>query len=121
LGASGTYQASADPSGLSFSGNPVTLDDYSGKTVPAMTFFLPVLGSGPDFFDINTANIPSLRFVSFTLNGAPATGGSVSCRSGCALNPVPLPAALPLFGTAIAGLGGAGWWRRRKVSRNRQA
>lgn len=28
----------------------------------------------------------------------------------------PLPAALPLFGTAIAGLGGAGWWKRRKVS-----
>jgi hypothetical protein len=29
---------------------------------------------------------------------------------------VPLPAALPLFGTALAGLGGAGWLGRRKVS-----
>ncbi len=28
---------------------------------------------------------------------------------------VPLPAALPLFGTALAGLGGVGWLRRRKV------
>jgi hypothetical protein len=37
------------------------------------------------------------------------------------LNPVPLPAALPMFGSAIAGLGGAGWWKRRKESRNRKA
>ena len=29
----------------------------------------------------------------------------------------PVPAALPLFGTALAGLGGVGWFRRRgKVS-----
>jgi hypothetical protein len=37
------------------------------------------------------------------------------------LNPVPLPAALPMFGAAVAGLGGAGWWKRRKDSRNRKA
>jgi len=31
---------------------------------------------------------------------------------------VPLPAALPLFGTALAGLGGVGWTKkRRRVSR----
>jgi hypothetical protein len=30
------------------------------------------------------------------------------------ISPVPLPAALPLFGSAVAGLGGAGWWKRRK-------
>jgi hypothetical protein len=31
-------------------------------------------------------------------------------------SPVPLPAALPLFGTALAGLAGVGWFRRGKVS-----
>ena len=36
------------------------------------------------------------------------------------LNPVPLPAALPMFGAAVAGLGGAGWWKRRKDLRNRK-
>lgn len=28
-------------------------------------------------------------------------------------SPVPLPAALPLFGSALAGLGGFGWLKRR--------
>lgn len=37
-------------------------------------------------------------------------------------SPVPLPAALPLFGSALAGLGGFGWLKRRgKVSRTRCA
>ena len=29
---------------------------------------------------------------------------------------VPLPAALPLFGAALAGFGGLGWWRKRKTT-----
>jgi hypothetical protein len=34
------------------------------------------------------------------------------------VSPVPLPAAFPLFGSALAGLGGFGWLKRRgKVSR----
>ena len=37
------------------------------------------------------------------------------------LSPVPLPAAFPLFGTALAGLAGVGWLKRRKVSRNPRA
>jgi hypothetical protein len=32
------------------------------------------------------------------------------------VNPVPLPAALPLFGAALAGLGGLGFRFRRKTS-----
>lgn len=31
------------------------------------------------------------------------------------LRPVPLPAALPLFASALAGLGGVSWLRRRKA------
>jgi hypothetical protein len=35
----------------------------------------------------------------------------------CGVAATPLPAALPLFGTALVGLGGVGWFRRRgKVS-----
>ena len=30
--------------------------------------------------------------------------------------PVPLPAAFPLFATALAGMGLLGWWRKRKAS-----
>lgn len=32
------------------------------------------------------------------------------------VNAVPLPAALPLFGTALAGMGFIGWLRRRKAA-----
>ena len=59
--------------------------------------------------------LPSV-FADFTLNGTEAISGSVSCVSGCAVTP--LPPTLPLFGTALAGLGGFGWLKRRgKVSR----
>lgn len=36
--------------------------------------------------------------------------------SGIAVNPVPLPAALPLFGAGLAGLGFVGWRRKRKAA-----
>jgi hypothetical protein len=50
---------------------------------------------------------PPTSFADFALNGTPAISGDVS--------PVPLPAALPLFGSAILGLAGLAW-RRGKVS-----
>jgi hypothetical protein len=43
--------------------------------------------------------------------------GNDALRTDITLSAVPLPAAFPLFGSALAGLGGAGWWKRRKVSR----
>ncbi len=44
-----------------------------------------------------------------------ATGQNGASFSGTlSVNPVPLPAALPLFGAALMGLGGLGWRRARK-------
>jgi hypothetical protein len=42
----------------------------------------------------------------FLINGTPASGGTVTVNSETLATP--LPAAFPLFGTALAGLGGVG-------------
>jgi hypothetical protein len=34
------------------------------------------------------------------------------------VNPVPLPGALPLLASVLAGFGGAGWWRNRRAARS---
>jgi hypothetical protein len=49
-----------------------------------------------------------LTFSDFSLNGVTAVSGDVSV--------VPLPAALPLFGSAVLGLAGLAWKRKRTVS-----
>jgi hypothetical protein len=96
-------------------------------------FFSPDTGRGP-IGPVNIyavlAELPnSLTPADFFLNGTitngftdgiPGVSGSVSCVDGCpAVSAVPLPSTLPLFGTALAGLGGVGWIKRRrgKVSR----
>jgi hypothetical protein len=92
----------------------------------------PPHGFGPHNIYAVLADLPnSLGPTDFFLDGSldngftdgiPGVRGSIRCVSGnCTLNPVPLPAALPMFGAAVAGLGGAGWWKRRKDSRNLRA
>jgi hypothetical protein len=110
-------------SNLSLNGNPVGAPfnvqnafPYNGTTVqvfipntPPLNFI--VLGVNSNYLP------PNPTFANFLLNGSHATGGTVRVNSE--ILATPLPAALPLFGTAIAGLGGAGWWKRRKESRSR--
>jgi hypothetical protein len=68
-----------------------------------------LLGIDTDFLP------PNPTFANFLINGTPATSGTVTVNSETLATP--LPAALPLFGSALAGLGGFGWLRRRgKVS-----
>jgi hypothetical protein len=48
--------------------------------------------------------------VSGMTNDTPTYGGSLSLS----ISAVPIPAALPLFGSAVLGLGTAGWSRRKR-------
>jgi hypothetical protein len=98
---------------------------FNGSLVPTIPFSTGEAGKlyqfgGVDGFLLTfPGNYPGLPVSWWTLNGVPAVSGTVDLVS---LSYVPLPAALPLFGTALAGLGGAGWIkRRRKFSRYRSA
>ncbi len=86
---------------------------FSGKppVIYAVLADLPNYLTVSDFSPVTSLN--SLN------NGIPGVAGTVSCVSGCGdVSAVPLPAAFPLFASALAGLGGVGWWKRRgKVSR----
>jgi hypothetical protein len=48
-------------------------------------------------------------FSVFTLNGTLAESGTVNCVVGCDVSAVPLPAALPLFGSGVIALAGLAW------------
>jgi hypothetical protein len=72
------------------------------------------------FLGINQADLPNLKFSGFLDCRGPqcvgGSGGSVTILSDT-LVATPLPTALRLFGTALAGLCGVGWIKRRgKVS-----
>jgi hypothetical protein len=45
----------------------------------------------------------------------PGISRIVICVSGCGLSATPLPAALPSFASALAGLAAMGWIRRKKA------
>jgi hypothetical protein len=105
---------------LSLNGTPLT-ETFMGNTGYAGTqdYFAPKpFTTPPGLFDleINTADTANLTYLDFP----GATGGTVKVNSETLIT-TPLPAALPLFGSAFAGLGGVGWLKRRKVSRNHKA
>jgi hypothetical protein len=120
-----------------FPGNMLTLDlslngvglfevtgEPGSREFPALFWNPPPAPPTPTIFATIAANFgdlpPNPTFSDFTLNEAVGQSGTVSCVSGCTVTP--LPAALPLFASAMAGLGGVGWLRRRgKVSLNRHA
>jgi hypothetical protein len=88
----------------------------------------PVPPSGSPLFaviGINLADVPNnLTFADFALLssklGPPlyaGVSGTVSCVSRCDINAVPLPAALPLFGSALLGLAGFAAYRSRRTRR----
>lgn len=63
-------------------------------------------------FYFNVANISNPTFESFTLNGISPVGGDITITNEV-INPTPLPAALPLFGSGIIALAGLAACRRR--------
>lgn len=81
-------------------------------TGPNLAIFVdPAPPTGPIFFSL-PADFPNLTPFDFG-----AISGTVTILSEN-VSPTPLPAALPLFGAALAGLGGVGWIRKKagKVS-----
>jgi len=69
-----------------------------------LLFLSPDLGV--DGISVSSLDHVPANFADFTLNGDPAIGGDVSTA--------PVPAALPLFGSALLGLAGLAW--RRNIS-----
>jgi len=85
-------------------GNPIAADNV---TFTENTF-------GPQEQSFNWANIGSVTFTSF--GGTPAGydgSGEHFALDNLYVSEVPLPGAMPLFGAALAGLGGLGFWRRK--------
>jgi hypothetical protein len=59
-----------------------------------------------------TSTSPAFEFANLTASCGPE-------GSGCAPQPTPLPAALPLFGSVIAGAGGLFRWRKKRKAGNK--
>jgi hypothetical protein len=120
----------SDPPNLSVNGFPLTLSGLppaSGPGDGTIGIFIPSGGTVALYFlGLNTNYLPpNPTFANFLLGGIPATGGTVTvlsetCHGGgvcSSVSAVPLPAAFPLFASALAGVGGFGWLKRRgKVS-----
>ena len=103
--------------GLSVNGDPImVLATEVGHLVGVGDNLGIEIGiSTPPYTDPNYGNPLNLTPSEIYFNGIIASGGTVTCTAECneAVSPVPLPAAFPLFGSALAGLGGFGWWKRR--------
>lgn len=84
------------------------IDDYdpSTKSFEQVTYPTPQLG-GPNY------GLPHLTAQNILLNGVPAISGSAVCSGDC-ISPVPLPSSFPLFASALAAIGGFGWWKRQR-------
>src|SRR3954469_3684111 len=96
--------------------NGMALTEITGSLPTGYDIFARPDGGGPLFVAVNVAHIPNLTYADF---GAESGTVTILSIDGIA---TPLPAALPLLGTALAGLGGAGWLKkRRKVSRYHSA
>jgi hypothetical protein len=120
-----------ESSSLRLNGNPLTFVT-SGTGFPfeslfqnccaSITFFVPPPNS-PGTPTPYGEVLLGLTVPNIFLNGVPPTGGTITTQfcvdNSCgAISAVPLPAALPLFASALAGLGGVGWLKKRgKVSR----
>lgn len=78
----------------------------------------PGIAEGKDsWFTFTLATIlsPRLNITDFAVRFASVGKGDAGSQTfGGGVSEVPLPAALPLFGTVLAGMGGLGWLRRRK-------
>jgi CHRD domain len=92
---SGTYMNTFDLT-LAATYLPAFLTAHGGTAAGAEAFLIAGLDSGLAYVNIHNATFP---------------GGEIRGQ----LEPIPLPAALPLFATGLAGLGLLRWRRKRKA------
>ncbi len=86
--------------------------------LPALSFALLENGNYQDLstlFGLDlTITLPNGMVVPFIQN--PATGNALALVAASDVEKTPLPAAFPLFATALGGLGLLGWRRKRKAA-----
>jgi hypothetical protein len=95
-----------------------TVDLYGIGDVLLASFAIDALDMGAglehSFFGFTTTDGEVITRLVYSLSGNyPAVD---NMQFGIAVSPVPLPAALPLFLTVLAGIGGLRWWRKRQVA-----
>lgn len=100
------WYAGTAPVSTNLPGSLVLQDDVGSWTTYSYVFTAPIELQG------SATSAVRLMFEDFSASG-PTPGNA--WFDNVALNLVPLPAALPLYGAGIAGLGLFGWLRRRKV------
>jgi hypothetical protein len=101
------YAGTAPTSFLTVPDPLILADDVGAWQHYTYVFTAPIVLQGASTSAIR------LMFEDFAFSGL--TAGN-AYFDNVALNAVPLPAALPLYGAGIAGLGLLGWIRRRKAS-----
>ena len=107
-GASDTWAAVVtDPTYQSISGLTLALDTYKGGT------YTPVADMAALTSDVGYRLASNTNYA-FVVSGSAGEGGG-SYVGGASVSAVPLPAALPMFGAALLGLGGLA--RRRKAAK----
>jgi hypothetical protein len=105
---------------LTFKNGGTTIASITGGSLAPLAF-----GLGHDLvtLSITDGSIFDTVVVSSSVNAFEFSNLIVTCNvennpdcRGGQVNPVPLPAALPLFASGIAGLGGLFGWRKRRKS-----
>ncbi len=72
-------------------------------------------GSGQGVFTFGVSGGVTTGTAYSPINAFPV-GHDLGVELTGTISPVPVPAALPLLGASLIGLGGLGWWRQRKAA-----
>lgn len=103
---------------LTKQGGTFTILDFFVSEIQSGTF--TVQGNPVSFFATNTTDIDQVGVLGFfilDISGDIASGFEFDIFvNEVSVNPVPVPAALPLFGTGLALMGFIGWRRKRKMA-----
>ena len=97
------------------SGDTVTFYGVDDKTILAVVDGTDLMGKSKDgsYYANFTSNLPIGKIVLSATGSGLGNKFEVNCVT---VSAVPVPAALPLFGAAVAGLGAMGKRRRRKAA-----